>query len=263
MKLALINDVHLYRKPQRLLCALEAAKGAQALLMVGDLADRAQPEQYGLLLECLRELPEGMPVYCTSGNHDNPARDDSAYRAFEKRIATAACTPDPGGAFSAQLSPLADLIGLNPMYHQKQFFFPEQGRQIAFAEEQLAASRAKVHLILCHPPLIAHNPQRTEDMPPYIAREQNDRLQRLMDSQRNTLFLSGHTHYPPTVEWDETRCNLYINNGSICPTTIDGDPARLQQGNITFLTLAQDCIHVEIRGIHSDVVFFAQDFPLV
>lgn len=34
MKLALLSDIHLYRKPQRLRCALQAAEGAQVLLSV-------------------------------------------------------------------------------------------------------------------------------------------------------------------------------------------------------------------------------------
>jgi predicted phosphodiesterase len=262
MKLALLSDIHLYRKPQRLRCALGAAAEAQVLLLAGDLADRAMPEQYELLLECLRELPAEMQIYCVTGNHDNPAGDDSAYRAFEERILPEPAQCHESGALYAALSPQADLIGLNPAYHQKQFFFPGRGQQLAFAEDRLAASGARVHLVMCHPPLIAHNPQRSADMPPYIVREQDDRLQRLMDASRNTLFLSGHTHYPPTVEWDEARCNLYINNGSICPTTIGGDPARLQQGNITLLTLEEDRIGVEIRGIHTSVVFHQQEYRM-
>lgn len=260
MKYAVISDIHLVRKTERFCCALEAMEDAAALLIIGDLADRAQPEQYALLRECLHRHAPGVPVYCVSGNHDNPARDDAAYRAFEQDIAAPGICRDESGAFHAIPDRETDLIGLNPCYHQKQFFFPQQGRQLAFAEQQLAVSEACTHLLLCHPPLIAHNPQRTAGMQPYLCREQDDRLQRLMDAHRNMILLSGHTHYAPTVEWDALRSNLYINNGSICLTTQGGDPAQPRQGNITFLTLENSRVEVCIKGIHTGKLFFRENF---
>ncbi|MBE5814868.1 MAG: hypothetical protein E7320_06630 [Clostridiales bacterium] len=260
MKYAVISDIHLYRKTGRFCCALEAMEDADALLIAGDLADRAQPEQYALLRECLHRMAPGLPVYCVCGNHDIPARDDTAYRAFAESIAPGGIIRDESGAFYAIPDSRTDLIGLEPCYHQKQFFFPQQGRQLAFAEQRLALSEAGIHLLLCHPPLIAHNPQRAAGMPPYLCREQDDRLQRLMDAHRNMILLSGHTHYAPTVEWDALRCNLYINNGSICPTTVGGDPAQPRQGNITFLTLESSRVEVRIKGIHTGKEFFRETF---
>lgn len=260
MKFAVISDIHLYRKTERFLCALEAMEDAAALLIAGDLADRAQPEQYALVRDCLNRRAPGLPVYCVSGNHDNPARDDTAYRAFERSIAPTGTIHDESGAFYALPDPQTDLIGLNPYYHQKLFFFPRQGRQLGFAQERLASSEAAIHLILCHPPLIAHNPQRTAEMPPYLSREQDDRLQQLADTHRNVILLTGHTHYAPTVEWDAQRCNLYINNGSICPTTLGGDPSQPRQGNITFLTIADRRVEVRIKGIHTGREFFRETY---
>lgn len=258
MRIGLLSDIHLSRKTNRLTCALNALTGISCLLIAGDLADRADPAQYDFLHACIRQQLGDTPVYCVSGNHDNPARNDAAYRQFEQRI-NPTLLPDECGAFRQQLSPGVELIGLNPTYHQKQFFFPERGRQLDFLQHTLAASTARTHIILCHPPLLLHNPQRDSSMQPYIAKEQNDRLQQLVDEHSGILFVSGHTHLAPTAEWDEARRNLYINNGSICPTTAADKP--IQQGNATLLEIGESALSLCIQGIHTGKLFHQQTYP--
>lgn len=82
MKIGVISDIHLYRKTERLVCALKAFKAVDVLLIAGDIADRAQKEQYELAYRCIKDHLGAVPVYCVSGNHDNPARDDADYREF-------------------------------------------------------------------------------------------------------------------------------------------------------------------------------------
>lgn len=262
MKIAVLSDIHLYRRTERLQCALRAAEGADVLLLTGDIADRAQREQYELARLHLGQQLGGMPVYCVSGNHDNPARDDTEYRAFERSLCPEGARQHASGAFYAALGPLADLIGLNPQYHQKQFFFPDKGSQLHFAETMLAASGAKLHLMLCHPPLLAHNPQRTLGMTPYLTQEQDRRLQSLMDAHRGIVLLCGHTHYAPTAEWDALHHNLYLNCGSICPTTLQEGSTEVQQGNVTLLETVEAGLRVRFVGIHTGKVFLEQVFPL-
>lgn len=148
-----------------------------------------------------------------------------------------------------------DLIGLNPLYHQKQFFFSNKGEQLSFLKEQLSTKFSRYHIVMCHPPLIAHNPQRTADMPSYIAGEQDKRLQKIIDDAGNVIFISGHTHLAPTVEFDAIHNNLYINNGSICPTLDKDKGDKLQQGNITLLEIDESGISIIVKGIHTEKVF--------
>ena len=252
MKAGIISDIHLYRKTERLVCALNALDGVEMLLIAGDLADRALPEQYSRLEETIREFSETIPVYCVSGNHDNPARDDANYRAFERKInAEAMEYSDESGAFYKQLSRETDLTGLNLTYYQKQFFFPDKGKHLEFLQKKMNESSAMHHIVLCHPPLIAHNPLRTVEATPYLAKEQNDWLQNLVDGQRNVIFISGHTHVAPEVEVDETRGNIYINNGSICPTAKNDGSGGIQQGNVTFLEIDGGKVSVRVVGIHT------------
>lgn len=263
MKIGVISDIHLYRKTERFVCALNAFKAVDVLLIAGDIADRAQKEQYELAYRCIKNHLGAVPVYCVSGNHDNPARDDADYREFEAKInPEAAYIQDDSGAFYRQLSQDMDLMGLNPVYHQKQFFFTDKGKQLDFLKGKLEKSAARCHIVLCHPPLIAHNPQRKPGMAPYIVREQNDRLQSILDDNRNVIFISGHTHVHPTVEWEEERRNLYINDGSICPTSAAGKEDRLQQGNVTLLNIEEGTASVLIQGIHTGNVFFSESYAL-
>jgi predicted phosphodiesterase len=92
-------------------------------------------------------------------------------------------------------------------------------------------------------------------MASYIVAEQDTRLQSILDENKNVIFLSGHTHVSPSIEFDGACGNLYINDGSVCPTTIKGTDTATQQGNVTLLEISKAEISVIIKGIHSEKVF--------
>lgn len=48
MRIGLFSDVHLTRKPYRLVRALQWLEAADILLIVGGIADRGTPEQFAL-----------------------------------------------------------------------------------------------------------------------------------------------------------------------------------------------------------------------
>ena len=264
LKIGLISDLHLHRKPDNVIKALKCVCDADILLLAGDLADSGEKEQYSLLRKCLDDIVPLIPVFCVSGNHDNPNRDDSNYRDFtasiRDRTEGISVTEDNSGAYKAVISEKLDLFGLNPVYHQKAFSFPNRGEQLAFLEKELALSEARYHIIMCHPPLIAHNPQRDRGQSSYFSPEQDSRLQSVADSHSNILFLSGHTHITPSVEPDSGRNNLYINNGSICPTTVKDGGGQTQQGNVTMLEFSDDGLSVRIFGIHTKKELYYRSF---
>ena len=234
-KIGVISDLHLFNKTANIERALTKLHGSDLVLIVGDIADRADEKQYDIFQNLYDERFHDIPVYCVSGNHDNPARDDTNYSRFERKTNNEyPSIIDECGAFYKRINEYVDLIGLNPLYHQKQFFFPNKGAQIDFLQKRLDASLCKYHIVMCHPPLIAHNPQRTANMASYIVAEQDAKLQSILDENKNIVFLSGHTHVSPSVEIDEARGNLYINDGSICPRTTKDKNDKIQQGNVTF-----------------------------
>lgn len=258
-KIGVISDLHLFNKTANIERALTRLHGSDLVLIVGDIADRADEKQYDILLDLIGEKLHDIPVYCVSGNHDNPERDDTSYRQFERRINNEyPSIVDGCGVIYKCINEHIDLIGLNPLYHQKQFYFPNRGLQIDFLQKRLSASLCKYHIVMCHPPLIAHNPKRTADMASYIVAEQDARLQSILDKNKNVIFLSGHTHVSPSIEFDRTRNNLYINDGSICPTTVKGTETATQQGNVTLLEISDTDISVIIEGIHSEKIFIEE-----
>ena len=256
LKIGIISDLHIFKKTTNLERAISKLRDVDVLLIVGDIADHADEKQYHIVLNIIKERIYDIPVYCVSGNHDNPSRDDTNYRLFENKINNEyPSIVDGSGAFYKYMNEYVDLIGLNPLYYQKQFFFSNKGLQVNVLQERLAASSCKYHIVLCHPPLIAHNPQRTAGMASYIATEQDTRLQSILDENKNVIFLSGHTHASPTIEYDEAHGNLYIQCGSICPTTIKGTEVATQQGNVTLLEISEAEISVIIEGIHREKNF--------
>lgn len=259
LKIGVVSDLHLFNKTVNIERSLSKMHDVDLILIVGDIADRADEKQYDIFLNLIEEKHHDTPVYCVSGNHDNPARDDVNYRKFERKINDEySFIVDECGAFYKCINEYVDLIGLNPLYHQKQFFFSDKGRQLTFLQEKLNRSSCKYHIVMCHPPLIAHNPHRTAEMASYIVSEQDARLQRILDENQNVIILSGHTHVSPTIEFDEVHGNLYINDGSICPTMLKDAGTATQQGNVTLLDISDNEITVTIEGIHSNKIFMEE-----
>ncbi len=256
MKLGIMSDLHIYNKPLNIERALSILNDVDLLLIVGDIADRAQEKQYSTTIEILKKRIHAIPVYSVAGNHDNPAKDDANYRKFEVLMNHEyPSIVDASGAFYKCISDTVELIGLNPMYHQKQFFFPDKGRQLLFLKEQLNRCAAQYHIVLCHPPLIAHNPQRTGNMSPYIVKEQDQRMQEIINEHHNVIFISGHTHIFPELDFDASHQNLYINDGSICPTTAKDNTEKTIQGNVILIEINEQCVCVTVKGIHTGKIF--------
>ena len=130
-KIGVISDLHLFNKTANIERALTKIQGSDFVLIVGDIADRADEKQYNIFLNLFDERFHDIPVYCVSGNHDNPARDDTNYRRFERKINNEyPSIIDECGAFYKCINEHIDLMGLNPNYHQKQFSFKTRARKL-------------------------------------------------------------------------------------------------------------------------------------
>ena len=130
-KIGVISDLHLFNKTANIERALTRLHGSDLVLIVGDIADRADEKQYDILLNLLGDEFRNIPMYCVSGNHDNPARDDTSYRQFERKINNEyPSIVDESGAFYKCINEHIDLMGLNPNYYQKQFSFKTRARKL-------------------------------------------------------------------------------------------------------------------------------------
>lgn len=263
-KIVLMSDIHMRDKPGRFRHALSLIDDADWVMIPGDLVNDGREDQYELLKTCITEMIPHIPVFSVSGNHDTGKGDSVYYRNFEAWL-----RKRPGdrfrfeesatGAFAVSLNQDLDLIGLNPNYIQKNFFFPEKGEQLKWMKNYLDRSVHHRHIVMCHAPLLAHNPQRDRSKKaPYIA--QDSILQNQLDETGNVVFLSGHTHVSPIVpcgcvEYDKPAHNLYINDGSVCPSDLKTDEPAIGKdwsgGCFTELNLFSSWVEVVMRQAHT------------
>ena len=230
MKFLVMSDLHLSKKPWQVRKALKMGTDADAVLLVGDLTNDGTPEQITLMQQSIAEVLTNTPVLAVPGNHDYPhfptpmIREEFCdFEALQDWLLIRQPYPyvlDDSGAWAVRLGEV-EIIGLNCVWHWRRFKFKD-GAQLKWLEQHLDNSDARWHIVLCHAPLLAHNPKRS-DTKPYLSRD--EQLQKIIDAHKNIIFISGHTHVSMEspigcVEHDEIRNNIYINEGSIRPTTL-------------------------------------------
>ena len=262
MKFIVMSDLHLSKKPWQVRSALKMGENAEMVLLVGDLTNDGTPEQMALMYQCIAEVLPETPVLAVTGNHDYPHQPSPMiregicdYPALQDWLLSRQPYPyhlDDSGAWTVRVNDI-EIIGLNSAWHWRRFKFPE-GAQLKWLEQHLVSSNAKWHIILCHAPLLAHNPKRS-DTKPYLSRDEH--LQRIIDAHKNIIFISGHTHVSMEspvgcVECDILRNNIYINDGSIRPTTLlteEGLPeAEPADGNVVELLIGEN--QTTVTGIY-------------
>lgn len=261
MKFIVMSDLHLSKKPWQVRSTLNMGQGADAVLLAGDLTNDGTPEQLQLMQQCIAECLPDTPVLAVTGNHDCPhqpspmiRREICDYPALQDWLLKRQHYPfvlDDSGAWAVRMGNV-EVIGLNCVWHWRRFKF-QDGAQLDWLQNHLDTSDTAWHIVLCHAPLLAHNPKRS-DTKPYLSRD--EKLQSIIDAHRNIIFLSGHTHVSMEnmfgcVEHDAARNNIYINDGSVRPTTLldtqgraVGDPA---EGNVVKLLI--DGHQAMIEGI--------------
>ena len=270
LRFSVLTDLHLSTKPFRVRQALAATKSDKVLLL-GDLTNDGLSEQFTEFRACLEETVPEKLVLSVPGNHDvlHALREGGEegcrnYDGFQRDLLRKAegrgyrFSFDPEGRSYAVQVGEVDVIGLACVTTGRRFLFPE-GRAIDWLQEHLASTPASWHLILCHAPLLAHNPNRTIGMP-YL--DKNKRLQELIDQNGRIIFLSGHTHVSPNllrgnVEYDKEHGNLYLDAGSVVATDISGEEGLLspdwRDGCVTELSIGRDSVEICMSSIGSGV----------
>lgn len=254
VRFVIMSDLHLSKKPWQVRRALRMGAGADGVLLVGDLTNDGTPAQMVLMQQCIADCLPDTPVFAVAGNHDYPYQpspmiregmcDYPALQDWLLKRQPYLYELDDSSAYAVRVRD-AEIIGLNCVWHWRRFKFLD-GAQLRWLESHLNSTDAKWHIILCHAPLLAHNPKRS-DTKPYLSRD--EQLQKILDAHENILFISGHTHISmesavSCVEHDALRNNYYINDGSIRPTTVltaEGLPAEEPpDGSIVELCIHED-----------------------
>ena len=268
---SVMSDLHLSGKPGKISRALRRAS-AQTILIPGDLTNDGFTEQFEMFRQCIEANASGKLVLSVTGNHDQLLKPDpeslttyEGYAYFQRFLFDRAAElryridVDASGAYSVQLGKI-DVIGLQCVSYYRKFIFSE-GVQLKWLEKHLDEhSSAQWHIIMCHAPLLAHTPHRNAGGA-YLSRDAE--LQRIIDQHKNIIFLSGHTHFSPNmgrgcVEYDAGRQILYINDGSVTPTELNGEalmPAEWKDGVLMELLIFSEEIEITTKSVHTGVCY--------
>lgn len=268
LRLCLMSDLHMTRKPMRLRKAICMGSAYDAILFAGDITNDGLPEQFERVKAIIEEEAPDTPVIAVCGNHDFPHKPlpeifdgVSNYYLFQRWLLERAAgmgvevSEDDSGAFSARLGDV-QIIGLNAVSHYRRFVF-HGGKQLDFLERQIAAAGDGYKIVMCHAPLRAHRPIREKKDVPYLSRDA--RLQEMIDGAKNVIFHSGHTHVTLNepagcVEHDRVSGNIYINDGSVCMTTFREQEMLVREewlaGAVAELNIARDAVEIVGRTIY-------------
>ena len=271
-RFSVLTDLHLASKPWKIRQALRNA-ASDVVFLLGDSTNDGIPSQFVAFDGCIAQSAPDKVILPAIGNHDVTHPKDKSgdgcedYAAFQegclKRAAERGidiCRDPDSLAWATRLGSL-DIIGMQCVASGRRFHFPEE-RQLDWLERRLKAQGdAAWHVMLCHAPLLAHNPNRNDGQP-YLDKDR--RLQTMVDQTGNVLFLSGHTHASPntirgSAEWDDRRNNLYLNCGSVVDTATEGEDGLMsadwKDGCVTELKVSEDAIEIDTQSVATGTHF--------
>lgn len=261
-----MSDLHLSGKTGKISRALSMA--ASPVLIPGDLTNDGFEEQFSDFYQCVETQAPDKLILSVTGNHDQRTEagaGESSYARFQRRLLGRAARlgypvrEDDTGAYSVRLGYL-DIIGLQSFRPGRKTAFSD-GAQLEWLKDHLDTEKqAGWHIILCHAPLLAHNPHRREGMP-YFA--QDAKLQQIADGHRNIIFVSGHTHFSPNTrqgnaEYSREGQTVYIDTGSVVPTELGGEPlmpSQWKDGVITELIFYDNFLEIRYRSVHTGLLY--------
>ena len=271
-RFSILTDLHLSSKPWKITRALRATE-SDTIFLLGDSTNDGLPEQFDRFKACIAETVPDKAILPVTGNHDvlHASRGDSSdgcknYADFQRHLLQRAerkgyivsYAPD-GRAYSVCIGGL-DIIGLQCVTNKRMFIFPE-GKQIDWLEHHLETTSASWHIVLCHAPLLAHNPNRNTGQP-YLHKDK--RIQEIVDRKGRVIFLSGHTHVSPNIltgngKYDREHHNIYLDCGSVVATDTSGEMGLMspdwKDGCKAELSAARDEIEICMSSIESGIRF--------
>lgn len=268
---SILTDFHMSQKPWRVRQALRAAE-SDVVFLLGDSSNDGRAEQFENVLACISDVAPDKAIFPVIGNHDvlHPSAQAENgcvhYEDFQKKLLSNAESrgfsvqhaPD-GRAYSVTAGDI-DIVALHCVTTGRMFVFPED-IEIDWLNRHLLETPALWHIVLCHAPLIRHNPNRN-DGPAYFSK--NNLIQEIIDQTGRVIFLNGHTHVSPNVligngEYDRARGNIYLDCASVVETDTSREKGMMardwKDGCETELTISENTVEITMRSIATGAKF--------
>lgn len=270
---SILTDLHLASKTWKIKQAFNSAQN-KIILLLGDSTNDGYQEQFEQFKNCISEAANEKIIFPVIGNHDVlhssvSLSDDGCknYSDFQKYLLNIAEKnnfkieyDNDSLAYSVRIG-IIDLIALQCVISDRKFLFPE-GKQILWLDNHLKNNHnASWHIILCHAPLLAHNPHRNNGNP-YL--NKNKLLQEIIDNNQKIIFLSGHTHTSPNLlkgncDFDKLHKNIYLDCGSAVITDTTSEKNIISpdwnDGCITEIALNQNNLKISMKSIKTGLNF--------
>lgn len=228
VRIALLSDFHAVQKgrsKRMLYDAFTAVKEHKAdfVLSAGDNVNGCQQGEFDILYSSIENNIGDIPLYSALGNHDYFANDckdtpcdEARSEFFENMLSHGEITGrHKFGSYSLRIKGI-QVIFLDCIAGSEKFAFDEDLAE--WLENELKESNNdRFRIIVNHLPLASHNLGCRNKNDAFMAG--NSKLQSIIDSFGNIIYVSGHTHNRidsdyPSAEQDENG-NVYLNAGSV------------------------------------------------
>ncbi len=217
------------------------AAGVDAVLVAGDTADTAAPEEWELFRRTLTEL--AAPSFYVPGNHDLGAKPNTGQDDTTTSALIAAYEKAMRPSFWVHSLPGLRILGINASLLGTGL--PEELAQWEFLERTLGETSAVRTVLLSHYPLFVDEIDEPGGTYWNVEPEPRRRLLEVIRSAGVSAVLSGHLHRPLLHHLDGL---LFVG----APPVSFGLPPGVQPEGWTLLTVpAAGEIQVEIRQMVS------------
>jgi len=220
-RLVILGDPHLpgrfIEKKENVLETINSWEDVDLVIAVGDIcSDWGSDEEYRAAGNFFKKLKK--PFYPIAGNHDyiyeTPARPDGGLVTAPRPVQEAKLqkfreTFDLPDYFYAKSVGGFRLIFLSSDHID--FLSGMSERQLAFFRSELEANRETPTIVVFHGPLkdTLKNYRRWINTPGFIAQPHEEIHELLNQNPQVFLWVSGHTHTPPSEESFASPVNVY------------------------------------------------------
>lgn len=185
-------------------------KGVEFTTICGDISEEGTDEEYAVYKEVVDTYSPNVPVYTTSGNHDaQSALNEVSWKAYtgQDMVFEISRTLPDGSA--------DHFLFLGMKYGRGSSAY--RSEHVAWLESKLQSYKGERCFVITHLFFPDRAGNMNEVYPPsnWLSGKYLDMLSNLCDSNLNSLWFSGHSHWKWSLQKYDKKANIYrvMNEG--------------------------------------------------